>query len=217
MNPHRPLLAAILLTLGCGSLAAAAPLRLGGWAGVNLANVVFADDLGLPYDTWARPALGLELELPLGERWSLALLPGLVGDGARARTDAATTGMPGTVALELDSFRLPILLRRSFGARALRPYFAAGATTAYLRRARTVTEFDGEREIEDLTGEIRRLDAGFALGGGFVFVRSRTRYRLEALFEQGLVDLDASSDSPLRMQSIRLTFGVSFALGDRVR
>lgn len=185
---------------------------LGGvWASANVATVIFDADIGISYQAWTRPAGGIEFEIPVKGRFSLAAQMGWAPGGASATLDFP--GLEARVRTRLERWQTLNVARLSLGRGTVRPYLAGGVAAAWLQSARLETSAAGRREVEDITADLKRYEYGVALGAGLWVPLGKGRLRLEAMLIQGLTDLDAVGDAPLRTQDVRVTAGWTLPLG----
>jgi hypothetical protein len=182
------------------------------WSGVTRQE----DDL-LSYESARRWGGGIRLEVPLGPRWALLVEPMVVDRGATGSATASLGGIEGTLTsdVRLRYLEMPVLVRLDLLRGGVRPYLAAGAGFGYLESATVRTEVDGGAETVDIGDELRRTELAAVLAAGVWARLGRGRCFLEGRFTQGLLDLDASSETHLNNQSVGVLAGVTFTLGGR--
>jgi hypothetical protein len=218
MRHKRTLLKTVLLAASFAGRMATAELQLGPVAAWSWANLPHDQAYEMvAYDTDSKLGAGVRLEIGLGKHTALLLEPMFLEKGAKGTaTLSFSSGLGAQETLEtqvhLKYLELPILLRYSFTHSTVRPYVVGGATLGYLLSARVRTQIAGGSEVQDLTSELRRVDAGLVLALGASVEWGPARCFVEGRFVQGLVNLDKSGETNLLNQSIGIVAGVTFHL-----
>jgi hypothetical protein len=184
----------------------------GAKAGLNSANIAFADD---GFSQRIRFCGGCYIEFPLS--LSVSLQPELLytQKGAVRDVSVPVWNPDGTfrgnydfrTTITLDYIEVPILLTYTLaGAWPVEPYLLGGPSVAFKVEGNSVTQFMGKHLGYDMD-YVRRADWGLIAGGGVGLPTDRAQVALEVRYGLGLAAYSDGIDNRNSVVSILVTFG----------
>lgn len=195
--------------LAFGTGAGAGEVRLGVWAGPNLATLQIEDAPEDAREKRTAAAFGSVLAFRFAAGWSLELRPSHVGRGAKIRIAGSQSVIQGTYV------EFPLLITRELGAGRVRPYLLAGVALARRSSAKAVS---GTHE-QDISDDFEGSDASLRAGAGMRFRSVAAQPFLEVEYTHGFKDLNArggglgSAVGAIRNRGLQLRGGISFGIG----
>lgn len=188
------------------------PVRLGVVAGASFATLGGSD----VDDANTRTGFmgGASLVVPLQGRLSLEV------NGLYAQKGAKGSDESESVIFKLDYVELPVLIRYDFAESGVRPFVSGGVSLAYQTACKArgaaagiVAEIGCStlKNDPDIGLEVKKFDAGVAIGGGLDFPLADDRMvTLGARYTWGLIDV--VKDLTVRNRAFQLYAGFSFPL-----
>jgi hypothetical protein len=164
-------------------------------------------DVNEAFDTSVRngATLGAFVLVPLGEKWSLQPEVLFVQKGAKITFPGSTST---DAVVDLRYLEFPVLLTLGIGSGSVRGFVNAGPTFAFKLHASVDASDSGGPSDVDIDSQVRRADAGIAVGGG---VEGR-HWSLGVRLVQGFIDIGNSRqvDDVIRTRTVAVVAGVRF-------
>ena len=192
-------------------------------AGVNFANMLYEEDEQTVEDLARNGAVkftgGLSFILPLGD--AVALQPELLFTQKGGESTVTIAGQNITTDWNYNYLDIPLLLRLSLGdthGEGLGIYVNGGAYLGYAFNGKTTTEsplgtFENDISFDDEDDQ-RRIDYGFALGGGLtlgnLFFDLRYNHGTNNLLDDDANNSNDDGLKKLQHRGLALTAGLIF-------
>jgi hypothetical protein len=201
--PHLVLVTVALATAGN---ARASDLRLGGQAGVNLANASANNSLSQSVNLNTRTGLGIGAfaDIALDKMFSFSPEFMYMQKGA---------GLNATVTDKLDYLEFPLLIKAKFGDDMFKPMLFAGPNLGFRVNAK---QDNGSGTSVDISSIVEPIDFGLDFGGGAEYLLEKNGIGLQVTvrYSLGLTNVDKSGvpNVTWRNRGVQILAGVSFPL-----
>ena len=181
----------LVLSLGVSSAAAQTGASFGVKAGVNFAKLDFSgDDDGVDFDQRMGLVAGAFVLVPMTETFGLQV-EGLYSQKG-AEVDSPDFG--GQVVegrFEFDWFDVPVLARYTIPSSTNTSFHLfAGPSFSFKLGAKSVFDFDGEEDEQDVDDQFKGFDLGLVIGAGVDF----GKFTIDGRYTHGLTDLNDFDD-----------------------